>query len=122
MIKALTEQELMVVQKTYDIIPTITDIPPDFPQKDKFRRFFNDWFHYGLSDLQVTVKMGANREDVIRHLSHVMHAYDLTIEDKAMSLSYLMSQWCDDISWRLYDITDRIEGRMMVNLHNLIEF
>jgi len=115
MIKALTEQELMVVRKTYDIIPTITDIPLDFPHKDKFKRFFHDWFHYGLSDLQVIVKMDANREDVIRHLSHVIHADDLTIDDKEISLSYLLSQWCDDISWTLHDIKDRIEGKRMIN-------
>lgn len=81
------------------IMPSISDIPEEFPNDRKWRSMFCDFFFCGAKDLKFSPKEGIDQVMAWRHVRTIMGSFMPKHEHKEAACSYLMSLWFDDITY-----------------------
>ena len=85
----------------YNYLPKKTMIPDEFKHynpKNKWIKITEKWFFNGLpKETEFICKEGLDVNKCIRHIAACLRSFETKHEDKIAGVSYLMSQWFEDI-------------------------
>ena len=90
----------------YLYIPKWEEIPEDFRHErgnaKKWISIVDDLFFSGAKNIRCTIKDATiSQSDIIRHVGMLLSSFDLRHEHKTSGVAYLLSLWCDDITYTL---------------------
>lgn len=92
------------IGKIEEYMPKWTELPEDFRRErgdaKKWINIVDDLFFYGAKDIRCTVKDPTiEQRDIIRHISMLLSSFEPSHEHKTSAVAYLLSLWCDDITY-----------------------
>lgn len=82
-------------------LPAYDKIPKEFLpySTNKWCRFFDDMFFFGLESLDLTPKEGVDKNKALRALRAVASTFALKHEHKSAAFAYLASEWFEDVKY-----------------------
>jgi hypothetical protein len=86
------------------LLPPTKVIPEDFRDMnnhDKWHKFQDEWFFFGLKELNVVPKPGIDPGTAIRHLQAVQSSFEPSHEHKRAAVAWLASLWFEEIQYEL---------------------
>ena len=98
--KQVTRLDLAFGGRMAELLPDWKTIPEEFKNgRTKWNRLFNDWFYFGLKQLDFTPREGIDKSVAAAHISAIMRSWDPQHEHKEAGCAYLMSLWFEDVQW-----------------------
>lgn len=81
-----------------ELLPPMSVIPDDYPDKDTWLRFQYDWFHDGLpATVEFYPKRGVDPEKGYRHLRTIQGSFEPKHQHKEAAVAWLASLWFDKV-------------------------
>jgi len=85
-------------------MPKWTELPDEFRLEigaaRKWTDIVDDLFFRGAKDIRCVIKDPTiEQRDIIRHISMLLHSFEPAHEHKTAGVAYLLSLWCDDITY-----------------------
>lgn len=92
------------VSNAVDYLPAWKELPEDFRHEKgaakKWLHIVDDLFFYGAKDIRCTIKDATiSQTDILRHIRMLLQSFELSHEHKTSGVAYLLSLWCDDITY-----------------------
>jgi hypothetical protein len=83
-----------------NMMPKWEAIPDEFKRgSTMWNRFFNDMFHVGIKNVEMSPKTGIDPKLAFRHIKAISGSFQPKHEHKEAAVSYLLSQWFEDAKW-----------------------
>jgi hypothetical protein len=99
-IHEVSDVELVFPANVLPYMPKWEDIPDEFKDgSTKEEQLFNDWFYAGLKELELTPKIGIDKNKAIRHIKFIMGSFEPKHEHKTAAVAFLLREWFDEIKW-----------------------
>jgi hypothetical protein len=82
-----------------DLAKMMPKVPENYPDRQKWERFQNDWFYHGLkSTAGLVAREGVDKDKAIRHLKTIQGSFEPKHEHKEAAVAYLASLWFEPSS------------------------
>lgn len=79
-----------------DLLPTLAEIPDEYPNSEKYTQFQRTWFYSGIpKDKMPTAKPGIDFKAAMRHLGTIQGSFEPKHEHKEAAVAWLASRWLD---------------------------
>jgi len=75
------------------MMPSMQEIPKDYPDKSGWVRFTSRVFFEGLKGAQVFPRDGVDKGKALRHIRAILVSLEPKHEHKEAACAYLLSQW-----------------------------
>lgn len=80
------------IDEQSELLPSMKDIPRDYPDRKRWLRFQQDWFFRGkFPDL--LIKEGVDPNKAYRHLCCLQSTFGIKHEHKEAAVAWLASKW-----------------------------
>lgn len=101
-IKEVSDLDIAFGGRTRELLPPYEEIPEEFKRmssRNKWVSMVEDWFYYGLKNLQLKPKEGVDINKAMKHIKAIMGSFEPKHEHKMAGCAYLLSLWFDDVSY-----------------------
>lgn len=88
-----------------ELLPPMSDIPTDYPNRQKWERLMADWFYSGINASGLIPKEGVDKGQALAHLGTILGSWDPKHEHKEAAVAWLASLWFDENS--TWEITEK---------------
>ena len=80
------------IEKGHPLLPSVQEIPEDYPDRRRWLQFQRDWFFEGYFP-PLLRREGIDAETAFRHLSCLQRTFGIKHQHKEAAVAWLASLW-----------------------------